>query len=95
MIGYSGHCSIFPTLESARPIPVECNLHRFRVPPVYLTLGFREVVSYVAFRIFNNLRLINDEAWFDSHPRLHQHPHPSQPRRMRRPKSPRPSTQRR
>ena len=49
---------------------LECNVRWFRVPSTYLTLGFREVVSYVAFRIFNNLHLINDEAWFDSHPRL-------------------------
>jgi hypothetical protein len=26
----------------------------------------------VAFRIFINLRLINDEAWFDSNPRFIQ-----------------------
>ena len=37
---------------------------------MYRTSRILEFLFYVVFRFFNNLRLINDEAWFDSRPRL-------------------------
>jgi hypothetical protein len=41
-----------------------------RVGVVYLTAEFFPFLFLAAFRIFSKLRLVNDEAWFESHPRL-------------------------
>jgi len=70
VVGSSGSEPIIPGQCSAArklSIPVEYGEHWPRVPPVYLTAGLLACFSHVAFRIFSNLRLINDEAWFDSH----------------------------
>ena len=41
-----------------------------RVGVVYLTAEFFPFLFLAAFCIFSKLRLVNDEAWFESHPRL-------------------------
>jgi uncharacterized CHY-type Zn-finger protein len=48
----------------------------------------------IIFILQSDEERLNHEGWFDSRPRLDQHPHPSQNRWMWHPKSLRPSTQR-